>query len=166
MTQKGKGVTTEELMRIAMEMAGQTEFPADSRIHLSGKNIKKILFGIDMGVAELLVGKQLGYDCVMAHHPDPSVLTFPDVLDLHVDIAVRNGVPEAEVREVIERMKQNQRLARHSANYDHAPSFARLLNMPYLNIHNPLDEIGRKRMQDARYPVWTRFDRRRRHRGS
>ena len=149
MTQKGKGVTTEELMRIAMEMAGQTEFPADSRIHLSGKNIKKILFGIDMGVAELLVGKQLGYDCVMAHHPDPSVLTFPDVLDLHVDIAVRNGVPEAEVREVIERMKQNQRLARHSANYDHAPSFARLLNMPYLNIHNPLDEIGRKRMQDA-----------------
>ncbi|HHY76331.1 MAG TPA: hypothetical protein GX500_06140 [Firmicutes bacterium] len=145
----GTGVTTEDLMRIAMEMAGQTKFPADSKIHVPGKNIRRILFGIDMGVAELLVGKQLGYDCVMAHHPDPSVLTFPDVLDLHVDIAVKHGVPEKEVREVIERMKYNQRLARHSANYDHAPSFARLLGMPYLNIHNPLDEIGRRRMQEA-----------------
>ncbi|HHX29556.1 MAG: hypothetical protein ACOX5Q_03030 [Bacillota bacterium] len=149
MSQNGPGVTTEQLMQIAMEMAGQTKFPADSRIHVPGKNIKKILFGIDMGVAELLVGKELGYDCVMAHHPDPSVQTFPEVLDLHVDIAVRNGVPEDEVRPVIETMKRNQRLVRHSANYDHAPSFARLLNMPYLNIHNPLDEIGRKRMQDA-----------------
>jgi hypothetical protein len=149
MSQDMRGVTTEELMRIAMEMAGQTEFPADSKIHVGGKNLKKLLFGIDMGVAELLVGKQLGYDCVMAHHPDPSVQSFPDVLDLHVDIAVRNGVPEGEVRQVIDRMKRTQRMARHSANYDHAPSFARLLGMPYLNIHNPLDEIGRKRMQDA-----------------
>jgi hypothetical protein len=149
MALNGSGVTTEQLMKIAMEMAGQTKFPADSRIYVPGKNIRKILFGIDMGVAELLVGRQLGYDCVMAHHPDPSVLTFPDVLDLHVDIAVQNGIPEKEVREVIERIKHNQRLARHSANYDHAPSFARLLNMPYLSIHNPLDEIGRKRMQDA-----------------
>ena len=80
MAQNSTGVTTEQLMQIAMEMAGQTKFPADSKIHVPGKNIKKILFGIDMGVAELLVGKQLGYDCVMAHHPDPSVLTFPEVL--------------------------------------------------------------------------------------
>jgi hypothetical protein len=35
MALNGSGVTTEQLMRIAMEMAGQTEFPADSRIHLS-----------------------------------------------------------------------------------------------------------------------------------
>ncbi|MGI6632080.1 MAG: hypothetical protein ACOX5M_03435 [Bacillota bacterium] len=149
MAQNSTGVTTEQLMQIAMEMAGQTKFPADSKIHVPGKNIKKILFGIDMGVAELLVGKQLGYDCVMAHHPDPSVLTFPEVLDLHVDIAVKYGVPEKEAREAVNRMKHAQALNRHSANYDHAPSFARLLGMPYLNIHNPLDEIGRKRMQEA-----------------
>ena len=83
MAQNSTGVTTEQLMQIAMEMAGKTKIPADSKIHLTGKNIKKILLGIDKGVAELLVGKRLGYDCVMAHHPDPSVLTFPK-LDLHV----------------------------------------------------------------------------------
>lgn len=144
-----EGVTTEELMKIAVEMAGQTMWPADSMIHVPGDGIKKILFGIDMGVAELLVGKQMGYDCVLAHHPDARVLTFPDVLDLHIDIMVRNGVPEAEAKEAVARMKELTTATRHSANYDHAPSFARLLGMPFLNIHNPLDEIGRKRMQDA-----------------
>jgi len=34
-------------------------------------------------------------------------------------------------------------------NYDHDPSVAKLLGMPYLNIHTPLDEIGRRRMADA-----------------
>lgn len=144
-----KGLTTEELMDLAIEMAGQTWFPADSRIYFPGKGIKKILFGIDIGVAELLVGKQLGVDCVVAHHPDASVLTFPEVLDLHVDLAVKNGVPENEARVAVDAMKQRNAFIRHSANYDHAPSFARLLNMPFMNIHNPLDEIGRQRMQEA-----------------
>jgi hypothetical protein len=34
-------------------------------------------------------------------------------------------------------------------NYDHDPSVARLLGMPYLNIHTPLDEIGRRRMAEV-----------------
>ncbi len=144
-----RGLTTEELMDLAIEMAGQTQFPADSRIYFPGKDIKKILFGIDIGVAELLVGKQLGVDCVVAHHPDPSVLTFPDVLDLHVDLAVKNGVPENEARAAVDAMRERNAFVRHSANYDHVPSFARLLNMPFMNIHNPLDEIGRQRMQEA-----------------
>ncbi len=144
-----KGVTTEDLMQIAVDLAGQTRWPADSKIHVPGENIRKILFGIDMGVAEILVGKELGVDCVMAHHPDPSVLTFPDVLDLHVDIMVRNGVPQDQAWEAVNRLKESSAFARHSANYDHAPAFARLLGMPFLNIHNPLDEIGRQLMQKA-----------------
>lgn len=143
------GVTTEELMKIAMEMAGQTDWPADSMIHVPGKDIKKIIFGIDMGVPEIMLGKQMGYDCVLAHHPDARVVTFPDVLDLHIDIMVRNGIPEKEAKEVVARFKDGIAATRHSANYDHAPSFARLLGIPYLNIHNPLDEIGRRRMQEA-----------------
>jgi hypothetical protein len=146
---KMKGVSTEDLMQIAIDLAGQTRWPADSKIHVHGDNIKKILFGIDIGVAEILMGRELGVDCVMAHHPDPSVLTFPDVLDLHVDIMVRNGVPEDEAWEAVNTLKEASAFARHSANYDHAPSFARLLGMPFLNIHNPLDEIGRQLMQKA-----------------
>jgi len=36
----------------------------------------------------------------------------------------------------------------HSRNYDHAVSTARLLKMPYMSIHSPLDEIGRRRMME------------------
>lgn len=144
-----RGVSTEELMTLAMGMAGQTGWPADSKIHVSGKDLRRVLFGIDMGVAEILVARELGYDCVLAHHPDPSVLTFPDVLDLHIAIAVRNGVPEDLAIDTVARWKESVAASRHSANYDHAPSFARLLGMPFLNIHNPLDEIGRRRMQEA-----------------
>ncbi len=143
------GVTTEELMEIAIELAGQTQWPADSAIYVPGKNIKKILFGIDIGVAELLVGKQLAVDCVVAHHPDSSVMSFPDVLDLHANLMITNGIPEKEAWEGVDTIKAASAFSRHSANYDHAPSFARLLGIPYMNIHNPLDEIGRQLLQKA-----------------
>jgi len=132
-----------------MDMVGQREIPADSMIYVPGTNIRRILFGIDMGVAEILVGRELGVDCVLAHHPDPQVTRFPEVFERHYDLMVENGVPEDEARKAVDRMKSQAYLARHSANYDHAPSFARLLKMPFLNIHNPLDEIGRRRMQNA-----------------
>lgn len=149
MTTSAVGVSTEDLMKIAMDMVGQTEIPADSKIYVPGANIKKIMFGIDIGVAELLVARQMNFDCVIAHHPDPGLQTFPEILDRHIDLMVENGVPENLAREAISQMKQQNAFRRHSANYDHAPSFARLLEMPFLNIHNPLDEIGRRRMQEA-----------------
>ncbi len=147
--EKPTGITTEELMEIAIELAGQTQWPADSAIYVPGKSIKKILFGIDISVAELLVGKQLGVDCVVAHHPDPSVMSFPDVLDLHANLMIANGIPEKEAWEGVNTIKAASAFSRHSANYDHAPSFARLLGIPFMNIHNPLDEIGRQLLQKA-----------------
>src|SRR3972149_6437213 len=44
---------------------------SDTRIHFdSGKEIKKILTGIDMEVSELLLADKIGdVDLVLAHHP-------------------------------------------------------------------------------------------------
>ncbi|MBU3918423.1 Nif3-like dinuclear metal center hexameric protein, partial [Patescibacteria group bacterium] len=44
---------------------------SDSRIlHIAeDKEIKKILVGIDVDPAELLIAKQLGVDLVISHHP-------------------------------------------------------------------------------------------------
>ena len=145
----GSGMTTEEIMGIALEMAGQREIPPDSAIYVPGKDIRRVLFGIDMGVPELILAKDLGFDAVIAHHPQPAVLSFPDILDLHVDIMVRNGVPESAARKAIASLKEANFMRGHSGNYDHAPSVARLLGMPYLNIHNPLDELGRRALQGA-----------------
>ncbi|MFX0087313.1 MAG: hypothetical protein ACFFAU_16805, partial [Candidatus Hodarchaeota archaeon] len=37
----------------------------------------------------------------------------------------------------------------HSRNYDAIPSFARLIDMPFLNIHCPSDELGRRLISNA-----------------
>jgi sugar phosphate isomerase/epimerase len=36
----------------------------------------------------------------------------------------------------------------HIRNYNQAPDVAQLLKMPYMNIHTPLDEIGRRIMSE------------------
>ncbi|MEZ4569163.1 MAG: hypothetical protein R2849_02305 [Thermomicrobiales bacterium] len=37
-------------------------------------------------------------------------------------------------------------MAAHAANHDRVPSFARHIRMPFLNLHLPLDELGRRIM--------------------
>ena len=59
------------------------------------------------------------------------------------------GVPEEAARAAIADTAEARRILDSMSNYDHDPSIARLLDMPYLNIHTPLDEIGRRRMADV-----------------
>ena len=55
-------MNTDEIMQVALTMAGLDEIPDDSAIHEPGDNIKKIMIGVDIGTAELMLAKQLGYD--------------------------------------------------------------------------------------------------------
>lgn len=142
-------MNTRELMQLAMDMVGQTEIPPDSAIYVEGEGIRRILAGVDIGVPELMLAQQMGYDCVLAHHPQTACLSFPRILDLHVDLMMKHGVPEDEARRAVANLKEANALSRQASNYDHTVSVARLLKMPFLNIHNPLDELGRRRMQEA-----------------
>lgn len=136
-------------MQIALEMAGLSEIPADSAIYVEGSGLRRVLMGIDMGVAELVLAKQLGYEAVIAHHPQPAILSFPKILDLHIHQMVQAGVPEPVAIKAVQGLQEALEYRYHSGNYDHAPSVARLLGMPYLSIHNPLDELGRRIMDEA-----------------
>ena len=62
-------VSTEDIMKLSLKLAGLKSIPADSVIHVSGDNVKKVLFAIDAGVPELLLAKEQGFDAVIAHHP-------------------------------------------------------------------------------------------------
>lgn len=141
-------MNTSELMQLSLEMAQMSKIPADSTIYHPGENITKAIFGIDMGAPELLLARELGYDCVIAHHPigDRARLDFAEVLWTHLEQMLAHGVPESVARPLVEEKINTTQMALHAANYDHAPSIARLIDMPYLNIHLPLDEIGRMKM--------------------
>ncbi|MEW5826460.1 MAG: Nif3-like dinuclear metal center hexameric protein [Candidatus Bipolaricaulota bacterium] len=140
-------MNTDRLMSIALEMAGMLEIPGDSAVHHAGDRIRRVLVGIDLRAPELLAARELGFDAVIAHHPvGLATLGFHRVLERHIGQMIEAGVPEAVAREVMAETIEARRRADASANFDHDPSIARLLDMPYLNIHTPLDELGRRRL--------------------
>ena len=144
-------MNTEQLMDLALEMAGLDEIPGDSAIHHPGTGIERVLIGIDVKQAELKMARDLGFDCALAHHPSAgtSILRYHEVLERHVEQMARAGVPVEVASQVMADTIASRRILASMQNYDHAPSVARLLDMPYLNIHTPLDEIGRRRMADV-----------------
>jgi len=141
-------VNTERLMQIALDLAGLREVPGDSAIYQEGSEIRRVLIGIDARSAELSLAKSLGYDAVIAHHPmgGSAILNFHTVLGRHVAQMAAAGVPEELARSIVAEVAESRRVLNSMTNYDHDPSIARLVRMPYLNIHTPLDEVGRRRM--------------------
>jgi hypothetical protein len=143
-----KALNTEEIMEIALKLADLTEVPEDSAIYVKSENIQRVLFCIDAGPAELMLAKQLGCDAVIAHHPAGglAVLGFPKVFRRHVQLMVEAGVPLEKAELAVSRKLEQLSVEAHARNYAHAVDFARLLKLPFMNVHMPLDEIGRKRM--------------------
>ena len=145
------GLSTDELMRIALGMAGMGEVPGDSAVYVFGAGLRRVMMGVDIGVAELLLGRQLTVDGVIAHHPagGAAELGFPRVLGRQIELMVGAGVPVEVAKRVVQPVMARLMLRAQASNFDHAPSVARLLGMPFLNVHLPLDEVGRRVMDGA-----------------
>ena len=143
-------MNTNDLMNIALKRAKLDKAPYDTDIIVEGENIKKVLIGIDMETPELLLAKQLGYDCVVSHHPkaDSCIVDFAKVMDVQIDRMVKSGVPINKAQKALKKKQQSVDLGSHASNYDRVSSSARLLNMPYLNIHIPADFITEEIVQN------------------
>jgi hypothetical protein len=136
----------DEIIKFALDLVKMKELPADSAIYLHPKenhDIKKILYGIDIGTTELYYAKENGYDCVIAHHP-LGLIDHWQVFRRHFDQLVSKGVPKEKANQLVEKKILSLKFGTHSKNYDLIPSFARLIEMPLLNIHCPSDELGRR----------------------
>jgi putative NIF3 family GTP cyclohydrolase 1 type 2 len=141
-------MTTQELMDIALKAAGLDEMPADSDIIVPGEGIKKVLFGVDMDTAELLLAKQLGYDCVVSHHPRNTNTQKLELLNTHIRKLEALGVPRNKSQKLLAERKTELCYGQHSANSRRSESAAQLLGMPFLCIHTPTDIVGEAIVQD------------------
>jgi hypothetical protein len=141
-------MTTDEIMALALRMSGYLRVPEDSAIFVPGR-ASRVLFGLDVGVAELQLAKQLGVDLVIAHHPPATPIDVWKVFLRHVEFMTAAGVPEDAALEAVADPVEALKLRGQIVNYDHVPSAARLLGLPFMNIHAPLDELGRRRMRAA-----------------
>jgi len=136
-------MNTTEIMNMALDLAGITEIPPDSGVLVPGENIKKVLFGLDIDTADILLAKQLGVDAVIGHHPaaGKSFVNFPQVMQRQIDCMVSQGVPINKAQRALAKRKEAVDIAQHVGNYDKIIQAARLLEIPYMNIHLPADIV-------------------------
>ncbi|MEI6627179.1 MAG: NGG1p interacting factor NIF3 [bacterium] len=117
---------------------------SDTRIlYDNGSEVKKVLFGIDVDPQELILAKQLGYDTVIAHHPEGEALAdLGDVMHLQAEVLAQYGVP-INIAESItkERISEVVRSV-NPANHDRSVDAARLLNINFMCIHTPCDNLA------------------------
>lgn len=122
---------------------------SDSRI-LYGtgeEEIKNILVGIDIEVGEILLADNLRskgrhIDLLLSHHPEGrAYANLYSVMQMQSDILNKFGVPiniaeglmDGRIKEVERRLMP--------ANHTRAVDAARLLNIPFLCLHTPADNM-------------------------
>lgn len=110
----------------------------------AGLEVRKIMVGIDIEVAEILLADRIrekeGLDLVVGHHPEgSSYVGLSEVMRLQIDLLCQAGVaPKTASRLVQERMLEVQRRVLPQ-NHTRPVDAARLLNMPFMNLHTPAD---------------------------
>lgn len=137
-------MNTQQIMDIALKLAGLEEIPADSIIAVEGNDIKKIMIGVDMETSELLLAKQKEVDLVISHHPKSGTakINFHNVMERQIDRMVEFGVPINKAQKALKRKMNSVEIFNHVKNFDRIESFAKVLEMPFMNIHIPADIIG------------------------
>jgi len=124
----------------------------DSRIHniSDDKEIKRILVGVDIEPAEILLAKEIGgIDLIIGHHPLGRALAhLADVMDLQCDVLNFYGVPiniaEGLMKERISEVARGV----NSANHQRTVDAAKLLKANLINVHTPCDNLAAKFLKD------------------
>ena len=140
-------MTTERLVAIAYEIAGWSDEPPDWMVYQPGTRISHILFGLEIGPADLFMARQLGYHAVVCVEPAGYSGPAGPRMSRHVSRLVAAGLSREDAVAASSATAREQRAADQSRNYDHAPSVARLLEMPFLTVFDPLAEVGRATLQ-------------------
>ena len=152
------GVDTNEIMQIALKLAGFSKVPEDSGIHVPGDNLQKILFSMDINVGLIFMAHQMGFDAVIGHHHCGVLFKRGEVYRRHIDLLQRLGISREKIThalgEIVDSKVRRIENQRFRMLYNESPNqtvlevdAAKFLGLPLMNIHNPLDEIGRKLLQ-------------------
>lgn len=107
------------------------------------KTVKKIFVGVDMEGPELLLAEKFGVDLVIAHHPEGKALAdFSGVMDLQAEVLAGYGVPINIAESVMRPRISEVGRSVFSSNYNRAVDMAKLLNLDFICVHTPADNLG------------------------
>lgn len=105
------------------------------------KLIKKILTGIDIGVGELLLAKEIGnIDLIISHHPLGNALAnLDDVIKLQADVLALYGVPINIAESLVYPRKEEVSRGLSPINHNRVVDAAKLLKMGLMCTHTVAD---------------------------
>lgn len=111
-------------------------------------NITSIIVGIDVDGGELLLvdklrekGKKI--DLVVSHHPQGrAYANFYEVMDLQIDVFAKEGVSLSVCENLLEERKSQVARRVSAANHLRAVDIARLLDIKFLCMHTPCDNLA------------------------
>ncbi|TRZ79307.1 NGG1p interacting factor NIF3 [bacterium] len=127
------------------DMENLTNPYADSRILVNtDKEIKRIMIGIDMREAELLLADRLGnIDLVISHHPVGIALAgLDEVMELQADVLEQYGVPINVAEGLLKKRISEVARGVSGSNHNRAVDVANLLDMPYMCLHTVCDNLA------------------------
>ena len=124
----------------------------DSRILsiAEDKEIKKVLVGIDIGPAEILLAKEMGnIDLIISHHPlGKALANLHEVMELQCDVLNQYGVPiniaEGLMKERISEVARGMNRFNHQRTVD----AAKLLGFNLICLHTACDNLAARFLKE------------------
>lgn len=106
--------------------------------------VKKILLGIDIEVAELLLADRIrqrqGLDLVIGHHPEGiAYARLHEVMQIQVDVLERIGVDRNTAQKMLDQRKSEVARRILPQNHTRPVDAARILDLPFMCMHTPAD---------------------------
>jgi len=106
--------------------------------------VKKILLGIDIEVAELLLADRIrqrqGLDLVIGHHPEGiAYARLHEVMQIQVDVLQRIGVDRNTAQKMLDQRKSEVARRILPQNHTRPVDAARILDLPFMCMHTPAD---------------------------
>ncbi len=117
---------------------------SDTRVHFdSGKKVKKILAGIDIGTGEVMLADRLGgIDLILGHHPlGKGLSNLDEVMHMQADILSNYGIPINIAESVMKPRISEISRAVNPANVNQSIDAAKLVKISIMNVHTPADNM-------------------------
>ncbi|MDI6799376.1 MAG: NGG1p interacting factor NIF3 [Actinomycetota bacterium] len=139
----------EEGERAIFDQESLTNPYSDTRILFGDAQaeVKKLICGIDIEVGEVVLTDRLnekgeGIDLLLAHHPEGRALAgLSEVMKMQADIWHREGVPINVADFLIDKRMKEVARSLMPVNHNRAIDAAKLLGIPFMNIHTPSDNM-------------------------
>lgn len=113
------------------------------------KKVKKILIGIDIETAEIMLAHELKVDAVISHHPMGAALAgLDEVMHMQVELLAQEGIPINVAQHLMQIRISEVNRSVGRLNYNQGLDAAKLLNIPVMCMHTFCDNLVTKYLDD------------------